>query len=112
MEISASQHATHVTLAVNGCVNIQTSPQLHQALRDWLERSKLPLMVLLREVEYMDSSGVGVLVSGMKMAKEKGVYFALVDVAKRVQAVLEITKLVELFNIYQDVPAALERVGQ
>ncbi len=65
-------------------------------------------MVVLRDVEYMDSSGVGVLVSGMKMAKEKGVHFALVEVAKRVLAVLEITKLVRLFHIYEDVPAALE----
>lgn len=110
MDIEVKQEGEGTILIVKGRVNIQTAPKLHDELEK-RAKPKRPLVVCLSGVEYMDSSGVGVLVTGLRYANSKNVPFALSNLHERVQSVLELTRLTKIFDIYPDVPSALEALG-
>jgi anti-sigma B factor antagonist len=110
MQIEVRKEGKATILVVKGKVNIQTAPKLHDEMEKHA-KPKHPLVICLSGVEYMDSSGVGVLVTGLRYATGKKVPFALSDLHERVRSVLELTRLTKIFDIYDDVPAALEALG-
>jgi len=108
LEIAVKDEQKTTVIRVAGRIDIQSAPDLHatfKAIGRW------PVVVDLDQVSYMDSSGVGVLVSGMRTAREKGLRFTLAGVNGRVRDVLEITKLDELFEIFPDTASAIQAVG-
>ena len=98
-------------LEIVGMIDIKTSPDLLASIKKNLANGTSKILVQLAQVEYMDSSGVGVLISGLKSAKALSVPFALVAVPKRVMMVLEMTRLVELFRIFPDTTSALAELA-
>lgn len=110
MEIQTRKEDGATVLDISGDVNIQSAPGLRTALKDNVDSAPSRLVVRLAGVNYMDSSGVGVLVSGLKLAREKKIPFALVEVSKNVMDVIEVTRLVKIFNIYPDLSTALSQL--
>ncbi|MBU2955897.1 STAS domain-containing protein [Marinobacter sp. F3R08] len=64
------------------------------------------LILNLQPVEFMDSSGLSVLMSAWKKVKPFGGRVILVSPAPSVRALLELTRLHEIFEIYEDMDAA------
>ncbi|MFC1588160.1 STAS domain-containing protein [Planctomycetota bacterium] len=111
MEISTSNNDNAIILDVSGDVNIQSAPALRSAIQQQVGKGAKRVVVRLAEVNYMDSSGVGVLVSGLKLARDKKVPFCLVEVSRNVMDVIEVTRLTKIFNIYTDLSTALEQLN-
>ena len=111
MDIAVEERENTVILTVTGNITMQTSPNLHKALTRALGNGAKSVLVDLAKVKYTDSSGVGVLVSAMKIAREKHASLALVNLAERVTAVFELTGLLALFKVFDDMPAAIEALG-
>ena len=98
MDIQENQDTDRMTLAVSGEVDLDKSPQLRSSIVSNLNEGK-NVAVDLREVSYMDSSGVSCLLEGMQLSKKKGVVFELVNVSNAVMKVLELAHLDKILTI-------------
>lgn len=96
-----------VVVAPLGDIDLSGSPTLRQELRR-AQMSKLPKLVVdLRGVSYMDSSGVATLVEAMQMARKSNTKLVLCNMQPRVRSIFEIARLDSVFTIVPDVSAAV-----
>ncbi len=66
------------------------------------------ILLNLRDVEYIDSSGLGELVNGFTIMRSQGGELKLLNLTKRVRALLQITKLLTVFDITDDEAISLK----
>ena len=85
-------------VSVGGEVDMESSPELRAAINKALAGSK-GLRVKLADVEYLDSSGIAVLVEGYKTSLATGAHFTLVDPSEQVTEVIKLSQLDKLFKI-------------
>ncbi len=95
-----------VIVAPKGEVDMGTSPVLRRHLKAASERKKA-VVVVLRDVEYMDSSGLAVLIEAFQWSQKAKIGFALADLSTPVRDVVELALLESVFKIYPDLDAAL-----
>ena len=100
----AARHLDKTTIFdISGDIDLATSPQLRQALLRELRELKMPRVVLnLGAVRYIDSSGVASLVEGLKASRDVGSRLILFGLNKTVREVLQLSKLVRIFEIYEN----------
>jgi anti-sigma B factor antagonist len=80
---------------------------LRDKVRSLLHQGRRHILIDLAHVPYMDSAGLGELVSSYVTAKNAGGSLRLVNVTKRLKDLLTITKLVTVFETYDTEAAAL-----
>ena len=85
------------------------SGELRDYLLGLLEESGKHLVVDLSGVSFIDSSGLGALLSGYKNANLRSGWFALAGLQPRVQSMFELTRLHRVFEIFPTVEAALAK---
>ncbi len=94
---------------VVGDIDLYSSPQVRQTILDELnQKSGDRVLVNLTGVKYVDSSGVASLVEGLQMARKAQVRFALCGLNKAPRQVLELTRLIKVFDIYDTLEEALK----
>jgi anti-sigma B factor antagonist len=76
-------------------------------LRDLAGSGKKKLLLNLAEVSYIDSSGIGEMVSGFTTVTNAGGQVKLLNLTKRVKDLLQITKLYTVFEVFDDEAAAV-----
>jgi len=108
VQISA-RHLDRITIFdVSGDIDLANSPQLRKALLRELREVRMPRVVLnLKAVRYIDSSGVASLVEGLKASREVGARFVLFGLNTTTREVLQLSKLVKIFEIYDDEDQAI-----
>lgn len=95
-------------LTLEGEVDMSNCASLRDAFVRLLDQGRRFLIVRLDAVTFIDSSGLGVLIGGLKRTQQKQGGFALVCVNQRVLKELEIVKLTKVFQIFQDVDSACQ----
>lgn len=80
---------------------------LRNALRDLAAGNETKVLLNLGEVSYIDSSGMGELVAGFTSIANRGGQLKLLKLTKRIQDLLQITKLYTVFEVYDEETAAL-----
>ena len=100
MQISA-RHLDKITIFdISGVIDLATSPELRKPLLRELRELRTPRVVLnLKAVRYIDSSGVASLVEGLKASRDVGSRFILFGLNTTVREVLQLSKLVRIFEI-------------
>jgi anti-sigma B factor antagonist len=100
----AARHLDKTTIFdISGDIDLATSPQLRKAVLHELKDLRVPRVVLnLKAVRYIDSSGVASLVEGLKASRDVGSRFVLFGLNTTVREVLQLSKLVKIFEIYED----------
>jgi anti-sigma B factor antagonist len=83
------------------------SSALREALRDLVSKNQKKILLNLGEVTYIDSSGIGELVSGFTTVTNSGGMLKLLNLNKRVKDLLQITKLYTVFDVHEDEAAAI-----
>jgi anti-sigma B factor antagonist len=78
------------------------SALLRKTLRELLEQKRIRILLNLADVDYIDSSGIGELVSGYTSVKSRGGELKLLHLTKKVHDLLQITKLFTVFDVYSD----------
>jgi anti-sigma B factor antagonist len=78
------------------------SSALRDALRGLVSGGQKKILLNLGEVSYIDSSGIGELVSGFTTVTNNGGQLKLLNLAKRVKDLLQITKLYTVFDVRED----------
>lgn len=94
-------------LEVVGEVDVYTAPALRDRISDLIDAGQHTLVVDLGGVEFLDSTGLGVLVAGLNRAKEVGGSLTLVCPQERVLKLFRITGLDEVFTVHGTVDEAL-----
>ena len=98
-----------VILDLAGKITIgEGSVQLRDAVEKLLEAGRNRIILHLAGVSYVDSSGIGELVSRYTTTKNTGGRLKLLNLPKKIKDLLMITKLLTVFEIYEDEQAALE----
>jgi anti-sigma B factor antagonist len=80
---------------------------LRDTVRDLLSKGNKKILLNLAEVNYIDSSGIGELVSAFTTVKNSGGELKLLNLTKKVKDVLQLTKLYTVFDIYDDEASAI-----
>ncbi len=93
-------------VTVTGEVDVETAPRLRKALISAADVPAPMVVVDLREVTFLDSTGLGVLVSGLKRARENGGDLRLVATSSHILRILAITRLDSVLSVYPDLSAA------
>ena len=83
------------------------SALLRQSLKDLLEGGKKKIVLNLGEVGYIDSSGLGELVSSFTTVRNSGGELKLANLTQKVNDLLTVTKLYTVFEIHNDEQAAI-----
>ena len=91
---------------VKGEVDVYTAPKLREKIVDLVNQGSTQLVVNLEGVEFLDSTGLGVLVGGLKRVKSHDGTLALVCTKPKILKVFSITGLSKVFPIYDTVPQA------
>ncbi|MGO8815130.1 MAG: STAS domain-containing protein [Terriglobia bacterium] len=86
----------------------EESSQLRTKLKDLLSQGRTRLVLDLAEVTYIDSAGLGTLVAGFTSAQNQGAGLKLANLTKRFNEQLHITKLVTVFDVFDNVDAAVK----
>jgi len=86
----------------------EESNHLRTKLKDLLSQGRTRLVLDLAEVSYIDSAGLGTLVAGFTSAQNQGANLKLANLTKRFSEQLHITKLVTVFDVFDDVQGAVK----
>lgn len=88
---------------VSGRITLgEGSAMLREMLRDLLGKGQKKIVLNLGDVNYIDSSGIGELVSGFTTVKNQGGELKLLNLTKKVHDLLQITKLYTVFDVHSD----------
>ena len=83
------------------------SAMLREMVRDILGKGQKKIILNLADVNYIDSSGIGELVSGFTTVKNQGGELKLLHLTNKVRDLLQITKLYTVFDVHSDEQAAI-----
>ena len=83
------------------------SSALRDQIRELVGKNQKNILLNLGEVSYIDSSGIGELVSGFTTVTNQGGQLKLLNLTKRVKDLLQITKLYTVFDVHEDEAAAV-----
>ena len=108
MKVS-TRHVDGVTiLDLSGRITLgEGSVTLRDAVRELLEKGDKNILLNLGDVSYIDSSGIGELVSAFTSVKNAGGELKLLNLTKKVHDLLQITKLYTVFDVKDDETTAV-----
>jgi len=107
LELEVGAQAGWQVLRVRGEVDISTAPRVRSQLMSLLSDGDPHLIVDMEGVRFLDSSGLGALVSALKLARSRAGEMRLVCEGQRsVRKVLEVTGLERVLDRYDSVEAA------
>ena len=92
-------------------IDYYNSDELEEELNKELEDCN-SIVLLLRDVRYIDSSGLGVLTSILRKSKESDKNFILSELSSDVKNIFELTRLLDFFTIFESKKQALESLKQ
>jgi anti-sigma B factor antagonist len=108
MQISIRRVDNAAIVDVSGDIDLASSPEVRKALLHEVRDNRRPRVVMnLSEVRYIDSSGVASLVEGLKASRDIGSRFILVGLSGPAREVLQLSRLVKVFEIYDTEGEAL-----
>ena len=87
------------------------SALLRRTVRDLLDNGHTRILLNLGDVNYIDSSGIGELVSGFTAVRSREGQLKLLNLTKKVHDLLQITKLFTVFEVYSDEGTAVGSFG-
>jgi len=108
VKLSSRQVGDVAVLDVSGRITLgEGSSALRDTLRDMVSKGQKKILLNLGEVSYIDSSGIGELVSGFTTVANHGGQMKLLGLTKRVKDLLQITKLYTVFDVHDDEAGAI-----
>ena len=109
MKLTTRQVDGVTILDLSGRITLgEGSVQLRDGIRDLLSKGQKLILLNLADVNYIDSSGIGELVSAYTTVRNQGGELKLLNLTKKVHDLLQITKLYTVFDIKDDEAAAVQ----
>ncbi len=112
VKITTKQAEGVTVLNVAGRITIgDETARLRETIRGSVNDGKKNILLDLGEVSYIDSTGLGEFVSSLSHVKGNGGQLKLLNLTKKVHDLLQITKLVTVFQVFDDEAVALKSFG-
>ncbi len=112
LEITERRQDGVTVLDLHGNIRLgQGNIHLHQALRVLVENGEKRLLINLADVTHIDSSGLGELVAGYTTLQKNGGELKLLKLTERVKELMVITKLLTVFETFDDEQEAIASFG-
>lgn len=108
MEISQRNADNVEILDINGEIDLYNAPEIKSKITELMEAGKSDIIINLEKVSYIDSSGIGVLISSLSNLKKAGGSLKIINVFASVRKVFELTKLTSFFDIYDSEEEAMK----
>ena len=103
VKLTARQVGDVTILDAAGRITLgEGSSTFREAIRGLVNEGKKKLLLNLADVSYIDSSGIGEMVSSFTTVTNAGGHMKLLNLTKRVQDLLQITKLYTIFEVFDD----------
>jgi anti-sigma B factor antagonist len=102
LRLTTDTHDEWTILVVVGELDLQTSPQLQRALWEAIDQGATHLALDLSDVPFLDSSSLGVIIGGLKRAREVGGDLVLMSIQPSPAKVLALTGLDDVFRVVDD----------
>jgi anti-sigma B factor antagonist len=94
-------------VAVGGEIDVYTAPKLRDKITELVAAGSYDIVVDMEEVEFLDSTGLGVLVGGLKKVRAHDGSLQLICTQDRLLKIFRITGLAKVFVIHDSAEAAL-----
>jgi anti-sigma B factor antagonist len=101
LSLETSEENGHAVVRVAGDVDIDTAGRLREAVVDLLDRDNRALVVDVSGVDFIDSTGLGVLVAALKETQSRQGTLELICTQPRMLSLLRLTGLDEAFVVHQ-----------
>lgn len=109
MKINQRQVSNVTVLDISGKITIGVGDvMLRQAVHDALAAGAKGILINLKDVTTIDSSGVGELVGSYATSTGRGAKLKLVNLPAKVQDILTITQLITVFDVFDDEAEAIQ----
>ena len=109
MDLKLAHHAKDgiEVIDVQGEIDMYTAPRLRELLINLVSKGSYQLVADLDKVGFLDSTGLGVLVGGLRRVRAHDGSLDLVCMQQRILKIFRITGLTEVFGIYETVDQAI-----
>lgn len=108
MHVEIRQHGDVVVVDLKGKLTAGLGDQLlRDTLDELLARNWRKILLNLSEVSFLDSAGLGELVSGLRTAQKLGASLKLLNVGERVHSTMYLARLLPLFELHADEKTAV-----
>ncbi len=111
MQVAIESPQTGITVVrPQGTLDMNSVPDFRQTLAAEIQRTGRGLIVALSEVPFMDSSGIAVLIEGLKWSRGRALPYMLTQLTPAVQMVIELARLEHFFTIAESVEDAAAQI--
>jgi anti-sigma B factor antagonist len=107
LEVEAGKRGDTDVLTLRGEIDVYTAPRLRQAIIDLVEGGARHIVVDMGAVDFLDSTGLGVLVGGLKRVKVQDGELSIVTSQDKIRKIFDITGLNKVFPIHDSLDAAV-----
>ncbi|WP_298329783.1 STAS domain-containing protein [Haloactinopolyspora sp.] len=107
LSLSTRTEGGRSVVVVGGEIDVYTAPKLRDQLVDLVDSGHHHIVVDMRGVEFLDSTGLGVLVGGLKRVGQHDGSLRLVCTQERILKIFRITGLTKVFPIHATVDEAI-----
>ncbi len=109
LQVDTLQHNAYTVLEPQGEIDFATGPQLKDAITEALVAGNVHLVVDLRKVDFIESTGLGALIGGRRRAYSLKGGLSLVCTEEQMLKIFKITGLDKVFSIYDTLEDATAR---
>ena len=107
LRIQSEHYDGWVVARIQGDLDVYTAPRLREFISDSVSLGDANLVLDLEGVGFLDSTGLSVMVAGLKKTKEAGGDLLIIKPNPQIQRILSITDLVKILPIHADIEEAL-----
>lgn len=107
LSLDTRQEGDHTVIAVSGEIDVYTAPKLRDRISELVSDGSYHLVVDMENVDFLDSTGLGVLVGGLKKLRTHDGSMQLVCTQERLLKIFRITQLAKVFAIHDSLADAL-----
>jgi anti-sigma B factor antagonist len=111
LSLASRTEGDKTVVSVGGEIDVYTAPKLREQIVQLVEEGRYHLVVDMEDVEFLDSTGLGVLVGGLKRVRAHDGSLRLVCTQERILKIFRITGLTKVFPIHSTVAEAVEASG-
>src|SRR4249920_2610699 len=111
LTVTSRQEGARTVITVNGEIDVYTAPSLRERLNELVAAGQYDLVVDMSGVDFLDSTGLGVLVGGLKRVRSHDGTLRLVCDQEKILKVFRITGLTKVFPIHPSLDEALAAPG-
>jgi len=107
LTLSTREVGGRTVVAVGGEIDVYTAPRLRDTITELVAAGNYDLIIDMEQVEFLDSTGLGVLVGGLKKVRAHDGSLQLICTQDRLLKIFRITGLAKVFTIHASTEAAL-----